>query len=446
MNGKRMLAAAFVPALLATSLPAVSRGEAPYTVAWSRQLGTSSEDRSLSVAVDGSGSLYMSGYTKGSLSGTNVGGYDAFLTKYDASGNFLWSRQIGTADDDRSYSVAVDASGNAYISGYTYGSLAGANAGGDDAFLVKYDASGNLAWSRQIGTASWDRSLSVAVDASGNAYASGYTGSSLGGASAGYWDAFLVKYDSLGNLLWSRQIGTSEEDRGRCVTVDVSGNAYISGYTDGSLAGASAGGYDAFLVKYDSLGNLIWSQQIGTSRTDYGWSVLADASGNAYITGRTYGSLGGANAGDEDTFLVKYDSLGNLLWSRQIGTSGGDGGLSLALDASGNVYITGYTDGSLGGSNAGDMDAFLVKYDSLGNLLWSRQIGTLSTDTSYSVAVDASGNAYVSGYTDGSLGGVNAGGYDAFLVKFVVPGPATLSLLALGGLALIRQRRRRPAR
>jgi hypothetical protein len=166
--------------------------------------------------------------------------------------------------------------------------------------------------------------------------------------------------------------------------------------------------------------------------------VAVDASGNAYISGRTDGSLGGPNAGGDDAFLAKYSSAGDLVWSRQIGTSSTDESWSVAMDGSGNAYISGNTLGSLGGPNAGGADAFLTKYDSSGNTLWSQQIGTSSDDYSRSVAVDASGNAYISGNTSSSLDSV-------FLMKFVpVPEPSTITLLcstliALGLIACARR-------
>ena len=183
-------------------------------------------------------------------------------------------------------------------------------------------------------------------------------------------------------------------------------------------------------------------RQIGTSGSERSWSVAVDASGNAYITGRTDGSLGGNHAGSYDAFLAKYDASGGFLWSQHIGTSSSDISTSVAVDASGNAYISGWTEGTLGGTSAGGADAFLSKYDASGSLLWSQQIGTANTDISYSVAVDADGGVYISGFTDGDLGGTNAGGFDAFLVKYEVPEPATLSLLALGGMTLLTRRKK----
>ena len=362
---------------------ATAMAEEPYQIAWTRQLGTIADDGSNSVAVDGFGNAYISGYTDGNLGGPNAGSYgDAYLAKYNPEGILLWTKQLGTSTDDGSNSVAVDNSGYAWISGATFGSLGGPNAGNWDAFLARYDPAGNLLWKNQIGTYLWDHSRCVAVDASGNAYITGETRDSLGGTNAGSRDAFLVKYDPAGNLLW-----TSETDESKSVGVDKSGNVYISGWTNGSLDDTIASGHDAFLAKYAPDGNLLWTKQL---------------------------SAVGAN----------------------------DTSNSVALDGDGNAYISGYTSGNLGGSVVGGYDAFLAKYDPSGNLVWTEQIGTVSNDFSACVTADLIGNVWISGYTEGDLGGLNAGGRDAFLVKFTVPEPATLSLLLVGGLGLARRRRR----
>jgi hypothetical protein len=423
-------------------LASVTMAEEPYQVAWIAQIGTADGDGSYSVAVDASGNAYISGWTYGNLGGTSAGGGDAFLTKFDASGKELWRQQIGTADNDGSRSVAVDGSGNTYISGWTSGDFGGPNAGDHDAFLAKYDTSGNELWSQQIGTASDDSSYSVAVDAAGSVYMTGRTDGSLSGPNAGGEDIFLTKFDTSGNVLWRQQIGTAGADRSYSVAVDGSGSVYISGYTEGDLGGTNAGSYDAFLTKLDASGNVLWSQQIGTAHTDFSSSVAVDASGSSYISGGTSGDLGGANAGGADAFLTKFDTSGNELWSQQIGSASDDSSYSVALDAAGNAYISGTTEGDLDGTSVGGRDAFLTKFDPLGNELWSQQIGSASDDISYSVAVDGSGNAYISGDTQGNLGGTNAGYYDAFLMKFEVPEPATMSLLVIGAIGLLRRRRR----
>ncbi|GAH42330.1 unnamed protein product, partial [marine sediment metagenome] len=296
--------------------------EDPYQVAWSRQIGTSTIDRSYSVAVDVFGNAYIGGITQGSLGGTSAGGVDNFLFKYDSDGNVLWSRQPGSTSSEYYGSVAVDSSGNAYLSGWTSGDLAADNAGGWDVFLVKYNSDGNVLWSRQTGSAGHDYVYAATVDALGNAYICGSTKGDLAATNAGYDDVLLIKYNSAGDLLWSRQIGTPEVDEGRGVAVDASGDVYVTGETSGNLARTRIGyDDDVFLLKYDPNGNLLWSRQTGTSEDDRGRSVAVDAPNNPLVSGYTLGSLGGPHLGHSDAFVIKYDASGNVIWSQQIGTS-----------------------------------------------------------------------------------------------------------------------------
>ncbi len=398
--------------------------DSPYTVSWSRQIGTIAYDDSTGVAADASGNAFIAGSTYGSLYGASAGGADAFLTKYGSTGSVQWTRQLGTAGDEFGYSVAVDHSGNAFLAGSTTGGVYGTNFGGADAFLTKYDALGNVQWSRQLGTASEDQAKSVATDAAGNAYITGYTSGAINGSSAGYADAFLTKYDAAGNLQWSRQIGTALNDKSYAVAIDAAtGSAYITGYTAGAMNGPNAGAHDAFLAKYDTNGNAQWSRQLGTTTNDDAWSVATDSAGNAYLAGSTLGGINGSNVGGSDAFLAKYDSSGAFKWSRQVGTASDDYGNSVAVDGAGNIFLGGSSYGVLGASKQGNDDAFLTKFDSAGSSLWSAQLGTSGYDYGWSVAADGSGNVFLSGSTDGSLGGANAGDSDGFLVKFAAPFP-----------------------
>ncbi|MDP7500595.1 MAG: SBBP repeat-containing protein [SAR324 cluster bacterium] len=168
----------------------------------------------------------------------------------------------------------------------------------------------------------------------------------------------------------SRQLGTSSLDSASGVATDSSGNVYVAGYTEGGLDGnSSAGSWDLFVVKYDSDGNKQWTQQLGTSSHDFAYGFATDSSGNVYVAGMTYGGLdGNSNSGEIDLFIVKYNSSGTKQWTKQLGSSSEDSASGVATDSSGNFYVAGYTYGGLdGNSNSGCNDLFVVKYDSDGN-------------------------------------------------------------------------------
>ena len=169
--------------------------------------------------------------------------------------------------------------------------------------------------------------------------------------------------------LWTKQLGTSSSDGGSGVTTDSSGNVYVTGYTLGGLDGnTNSGSYDMFLVKYNSSGTKQWTKQLGSSGWDWGNGVTTDSSGNIYVTGYTNGGLdGNTNSGYGDIFLVKYNSSGTKQWTKQLGTSSSDSGNGVTTDSSGNIYVTGSTEGGLDRNiNSGSSDIFLVKYRSSG--------------------------------------------------------------------------------
>lgn len=396
------------------------------TLQWTRQIGTPGSDRASDAAAasagggGGAGGVFIAGATEGGLGGPGAGGQDAFLARYTAAGALLWTRQIGTPQWDEAIGVAVDGAGGVFIAGDTKGSLGGPNPapGIEDAFLAKYDAAGSLLWTRQLGTPGIDIGFDAAADSAGNAFIAGWTAGSLGGPSAGGVDAFIAKYDATGALLWMRQLGTASTDHAQGVAADDAGNAFIAGYTGGSFAGQSVMPSDAFVAKYDASGALLWVRQIVSWGTERAEGVAADGAGGVYICGHTSGSIGGPDLGGDDAFVARYDGSGALLWIRQFGTARYDYAWAVAADAAGNAYITGYTDGDFAGQSGGADDAFLVKFDAQGSMLWARQLGVQGSDFGCGVAVDAAGAAYITGACAGSLGGPSAGGGDIFLARY----------------------------
>ena len=331
-------------------------------VIWTRQFGTSSSDGALGVAVVGSGDIVVAGYTDGSLEGVSAGELDAFVRKYDSDGGVLWTRQFGTSSVEIATSVAVAGSGDVVVAGYTFGSLEGVSAGGFDAFVRMFDAAGDVVWTRQFGTSMSEFVTGVAFCGSGNVVVVGSTGGSLEGVSAGGFDAFVRKFDAAGNVLWTRQFGTGSDDSVTGVAVDAGGNVVVVGNTEGALEGVSAGGSDAFVRKFDAAGSVLWTRQFGTGSDDSVTGVAVDAGGDVVVAGYTFGSLEGVSAGGLDAFVRKFDAAGSVLWTRQFGTSDTDQALGVAVGSTASIVVVGQTDGSLEGVNAGVWDAFVRTY------------------------------------------------------------------------------------
>ena len=416
---------------------AAAHAEAPYPLAWSHQFGDSGFDRAYRVSPDNLGNVCVVGYTDGDLWGPNAGWGDGFLCKYDVDGNVLWAHQMGGAESDNALGVSADTSGNIYVSGLTNSSLDGPSAGGIDAFVRKYDPAGNVLWTRQIGTDRNDRSLACSVDATGNVFILGDTYGDLGGANAGNVDGFVSKFNAAGDLLWTRQYGTDLEDRAFDISTDSLGNVYVSGLTKGDLAGPNAGEhtYDPYVSKYDVAGNLVWARQFGSEDTDGCYGIDADPTG-VYIAGQTYGDLAGPNQGDLDAFVGRYDDAGDPVWMEQFGTTASESALCVVADGEGGLFIGGNIT-ELDGSGT---DALLRRLDTSGQLIWEHRLGSDENDGVEGLCLDGFGGVYVSGLTEGSLGGPSAGGWDGYVVKYQVPEPSTLALLGLGALGLLRRR------
>ncbi|TAL58674.1 MAG: T9SS type A sorting domain-containing protein [Bacteroidetes bacterium] len=390
---------------------------------WAKRIGSASnQDRGQRIAVDGSGNVYITGVFGGTTdfdpeAGTAnlfaVGSSeDVFFAKYDVNGNYLWANGIGSTGYDVGYDIVVDASGNnVYITGSFAGTAdfdPGAGTanltlvgGNSDIFFAKYNFNGNYVWAKGIGSTSADAGNAIAVDGSGNVYITGYfyntadfdPGAGIANlTSAGTGDIFFAKYDSNGGYLWAKGMGSttiSTYDAGKGITVDGNGNVYVTGFFDGtvdfdpSIGTAnlfSSGIYDIFFGKYDSNGNYLWAKGIGSTSADAGNAITVGANGNVYITGYFNGTAdfdpgaGTSNltsAGAEDIFFAQYTPSGFFLCAANIGATNTDYGNSMVLDGSGNVYLTGYFQGTAdfnpgAGTNnltsAGGEDVFFAKY------------------------------------------------------------------------------------
>ncbi|WP_413176349.1 Calx-beta domain-containing protein [Anabaena azotica] len=371
---------------------------------WIEQFGSPKRDLTIDLTTDSAGNLYAMG-----VDGSLNAGSGTWIAKYDINGKQQWLTRFGSANPS---GIAVDKnSGNVYIVG-----------GSDYAWLAGYDNSGNLIVDEVLNTSAfYDYATGVSVDNSGNVYLTGVTEGAFDGINQGSNDAWIARYDQYGHKQWIRQLGTSSWDESWGITTDSSGNIYIGGSTLGSLGGISAGSWDAWLAKYDSNGNRQWTRQLGTATLDHSYGAIAtDSSGNVYIAGDTSGSLGGTNNGNSgDAWVAKYNSNGTQQWIRQLGTSSSDNSHGIAVDSWGSIYISGSTYGSLQpGSQKGWDDGWAAKYNSNGTQQWIRQIGTADSENSFDVAVDNFGNVYIGGITYGSLEGTQVGGGDTWIAKY----------------------------
>ena len=409
-------------------------------IEWFKQLGSSARDGAYDVTADAIGNVIIVGRTDGDFGGPYQGFTDAFVTKYDATGDQLWARQFGTDSSDVGYGVAADAQGSVYVTGSTSGNLVGPwYHGSSKAFLFKFDAGGNLLWKHQSDISN-SHGIGVAADELGFVYISGFADVNARS------EAFLSKYSASGDVIWSRRLSTPAGGTARYVgstdlAVDKQGNIYTAGATDGSLAGPNAGEGDAFLAKYDANGEVLWTRQYGTILQDSIQGVSIDPFGNIYATGQTDGSLAGELKGNHDAFLIKCDSDGNLLWARQSGTAGYEAGDGVSTDRFGNAYVTGFTDGDFGGVGAGNLDVFISMYGADGDLRWTRQFGTEVKDTAAGIVTDGKGHLYVAGTVDTYVGGMTVTDSSAFLAKITIPEPSP-GLLAFVLAASVRRTRR----
>lgn len=314
-------------------------------------------------------------------------------------------------------------------------------------------------WARSAGQGGNEATSGIAVDASGNVYATGwYTSANIvfgstnlinpGGFTS---DIFLTKYDGAGNVLWAKTFGGTDGDIGNAVTVDAAGNVYFTGLFTSSvmavgtvmLTNTSTTGSDVFVAKLDPSGNTIWAKSAGGTSGDKGNGIIVDASGNVFVTGSfsspsiNFGTGTMTNTGSNDIFTVKYDQSGNAIWAKNVGDSGNDAGNGIAVDASGNIYITGlyssssinFGTGSLTNAGSNTQDIFIAKYNSAGTAVWSTRSGGSLDDLGTGIAVSKS-NVYVTGAFNSStlsigatiLGNASAGTSDLLLAKYDLAG------------------------
>jgi hypothetical protein len=271
---------------------------------------------------------------------------DVWLIRTGATGDTVWTRTFGGANNDKAYSVVQTADGGYIILGATYSFSAGSS----DAWLIKTDANGDTTWVRTYGGADYDRGNSVAQTTDGGYIIAGET-ESFG---AGEDDVWLIKTDASGDTVWTHTYGGTARDLGYSVTQTTDDGYIVAGRTSSSGAGC-----DVLLIKTDKYGDTMWTRTYGGAWPDIGYSVAQTADGGYVIAGYT-GSFG---AGESDVYLIKTDAAGDTMWTRTWGDAYNDYGRSVAQTADGGYIIAGLTETY----RASMADVYLIKTDSAGN-------------------------------------------------------------------------------
>jgi hypothetical protein len=339
------------------------------SIQWTKTMGGSLTDEARSIIQSSDGGFAVAGNTQSFGAGLN----DIYVVKLDSGGNVLWTKTIGGGSDDQARSIIQSSDGGFVVAGWT----SSFGAGGYDMYIVKIDGSGNIAWTKTIGGTGNDYAYSIIQDLDRNYVVVGW-GNSFGGNN----DMYVVKLDSSGNVVWTKTIGGSGDDGANSIIQSSDGAYVIAGHTR-----SFSSSYDFYVVKIDSSGNVLWEKTIGGGwydlYDDQAFSIIQSSDGSYIIVGKTQNF----GAGGYDVYVVKIDSSGNVLWTKTIGGGSDDEARSITQSSDGGFAIAGYTQ-SFG---AGLYDIYVVKTGPLGDTCWSRGIINAALSVTSSVSSPSTG-------------------------------------------------------
>jgi len=445
-------------------------------LAWAKSIGGTGQDNSSSITTDANGNVYTTGYFEGTVDfnpGTGiftlsaVGNKDIFISKLDASGNFIWGKSLGAVGDDGGRFIGTDAAGNLYVTGSFSGTVdfdpgintyTLASVGDKDIFILKLDSAGNLIWAKSLGGVYADYGASIALDNLGNIYMTGGFGVAADfDPGAGVFNLnifgggmFILKLDPLGNFIWAKAVGCPTAQgaavEAASIVLDAAQNIYTTGHFTGMADfDPGVGSYtlntnynmQTYICKLNAFGNFVWAKNF-EGNFNFGIGMALDAFANVYVGGMFSGNANFdpsiasiytvAPVGGIDAYIVKLDSAGNLGWAKTFGGINDDGVSSLVLDPSGNIYATGSFKGTAdfdGGqpvytvTSTGDYDVFVTQLDPSGNFMWAKTMGGTGSDLGNAIGLDAFGNILLTGVFNSTCD------FD--------PGPSVLNLTSSGG-------------
>jgi hypothetical protein len=450
---------------------------------WAKPFGGSSGDEGRSVVTDATGNVYSTGVFTGVVDFdpspaifnlSSAGAFDVYISKVDPAGNFVWAKKIGGTGNDNSWGIALDNSGNVFVSGNFNGScdmdpgptLNNAfSAGQTDVFILKLDAAGNYVWAKTMGGTDFDGAVGIAIDFIGHVVTTGsFRGTAdfdpgVGTAtvtSNGLDDIFISQLDNNGNFVMIKSIGGTGTDYGNAIAPYGSGTLFITGTFQntadfdpgvGTTTLTSGGSWDAFVLRLDPGGFFSWAKSMGGIVTEQGRSIAIDNSGSVLTCGEFFstvdfdpgvGTYTLTSAGNYDVFISKLDGgNGNFLMAKQIGGTGPDYSYSIKVANLYDYYVSGTFQntpdfdpgpGTFTMTSAGTNDCFLVKLNSIGNFSWAFKSGGVGNDGVYGINVDGNVGIYTTGWFSNTVDFdpsaasatlTSVGGTDAYVTKYV---------------------------
>ncbi|MES2932818.1 MAG: SBBP repeat-containing protein, partial [Pseudomonadota bacterium] len=440
---------------------------------WAKNYGgVSAATLGNTIAVDSAANVYLGGtfqYTNLSNPAlTKIGQVDAFAIRLDASGNTSRAASFGCLTSKNAYTriaaTAIDAAGNTYITGHlgtdvlTLGAITLSKIGASDVFVAKLDASGTVLWAHNYGGANgsgaYANGNAIAVDSAGNVYLGGdilyapFTTPPMTQVSGA--ESFVFKLDTSGTIVWAKNFGGAGGITAKAIAVDGTGNVYLGGAASGNLTNpvlTVIGYQDAYVFKLNPSGTTVWAKNFGGSGASAMGNALAvSANGTVYLSGNSSANLTTpalTAIGNQDAFAFKIDASGVIIWAKNFGGSGAIAeGNGIAIDSSGNAYLTGNSDASMSTpvlTKIGVQDAFAIKLDAInGTSTWSQNFGgNGATATGRNIAVDSVGNAYLGGdFQNASLSApalTAIGVLDAMVIKLDTSSGNLISSKSYGG-------------
>jgi len=425
-------------------LPLLSKSQ---VIEWQNTIGGNSLDRINSMQQTTDGGYIIGGSSYSSISGDKTensnGTIDFWLVKIDAFGNIQWQNTIGGSNDDEIYSVKQTPDGGYIVGGWSMSNISGDKTenciGESDFWIVKTDASGNIMWENTIGGDDVDWIFSIDLTSDGGYILGGYsfsgisgdkTENSMGIGSGDYW---IVKTDSISNIVWQNTIGGSGPEMFNSIQSTADGGYILGGYSASNISGDKTeicdGAYDFWVVKIDALGSIQWQNTIGGSGYDELYSVHQTADGGYILGGTSNSNISGDKTenciGLQDYWIVKTDSLGVIQWQNTIGGNHFDQLMSIVQTSDGGYMMGGWSLSNISGDKTenaiGYDDYWIVKTDASGNIQWQKTIGGVDGDELYTTLQTNDGGYLLGGYSSSNISGdkteICNGGYDFWIIK-----------------------------